>query len=171
MKAVLFLGAFRLPCFRCCALSGGDHIGVLEQITAGKKIGAAIRRPEDLEEALRHPNVGSIFLLSGDIIMLPAVMKRVRAAGKVLLVHVDLLEGVGKDRAGIGLLKRMGVSCLVTTKSGLVKAALDEGITVVQRLFIVDSEALKNGIRVAGSIRPDAVKNCLPLFRGTLWRR
>jgi glycerol uptake operon antiterminator len=133
-------------------------MGALEKITAGKKIGAAIRRPEDLEEALRHPNVGGIFLLGGDVLMLPEAVKRARAAGKVLVVHVDLLAGAGKDRAGIGLLKRMGVSCLVTTKSGLVKAALDEGITVVQRLFVVDSEALKTGLRVAGSVRPDAVE-------------
>jgi len=131
---------------------------LLKKLIAGKKIGAAIRRAEDLEEAVRHPNISSIFLLGGDINLLPAMVKKVRAADKVLLVDIDLLEGIGKDRAGVCLLTRMGVPGIVTTKSNLVKYAKDEGIMVVQRLFMVDSESLKTAIRVAGNVRPIAVE-------------
>lgn len=56
---------------------------LLKNLAAGKKIGAAIRRAEDLEEVIRHSNIGSIFLLGGDINLLPAMVKRVRAAEKV----------------------------------------------------------------------------------------
>lgn len=66
---------------------------------------------------------------------------------------MDLMEGIGKDRAGIRLLSRMGVPGIVTTKSNLVKYAREEGICAIQRLFIVDSESLKTAIRVAGSVR------------------
>lgn len=71
---------------------------------------------------------------------------------------MDLMEGIGKDRAGIRLLSRMGVPGIVTTKSNLVKYAREEGICAIQRLFIVDSESLKTAIRVAGSVRPTAVE-------------
>lgn len=130
----------------------------LTKAMGGKNIGASIRRLEDIEEAVRHPNISAIFLLGGDINYLPTLSKRVQAANKVLLVHIDLMEGIGKDRAGIHLLKRMGVQGIVTTKSNLVKFAKDEGLWVVQRLFIVDSESLKTAIRVAGNVKPSAVE-------------
>jgi len=144
--------------FGCRFALGGVCMDFLSKVMAGKKIGASIRRVEDLEEAVRHPNIRTIFLLGGDINFLPAMVKRVRAADKVLLVHIDLIEGVGKDRAGIHLLKRMGVQGIVTTKSSLVKFAIEEEIWVVQRLFIVDSESVKTAIRVAGNVKPTAVE-------------
>ncbi len=131
---------------------------MISKIMFNKKIGAAIRRVEDLEEAVRHPNVNGIFLLGGDINLLPTMLKKTREADKRLLVHIDLIEGIGKDRAGVCLLKRMGVSCIITTKSSLVRSALDEGVMVIQRLFMVDSESLKTGIKVAVNVRPDAVE-------------
>lgn len=133
-------------------------MGLLKKLMAGKNIGAAIRRTEDLEEAVRHPNISSIFLLGGDINFLPAMVKKVRAADKALLVHIDLMEGVGKDRAGICMVSRMGVNGIVTTKSNLVKCAMDEGIMVIQRLFMVDSESLKTAIKVAVNAKPMAVE-------------
>lgn len=95
--------------------------GFLSKVMAGKKIGAAIRRVEDLEEAVRHPNINTIFLLGGDINYLPSIIKRVASSNKILLVHVDLVEGIGKDRAGIRLLKRLGLKGIVTTKANLVR--------------------------------------------------
>lgn len=130
----------------------------LEKVMGRSHIGAAIRRVEDLEEAVRHPNIHAIFLLGGDINYLPGMIKRVRASSKVMLTHIDLLEGIGKDRPGIHLLKRMGVQGIVTTKSNLTKFAMEEDLWVVQRLFIVDSESVKTAVRVAENIKPHAVE-------------
>ncbi|MTV50200.1 glycerol-3-phosphate responsive antiterminator [Heliobacillus mobilis] len=130
----------------------------LQEVMKGKRVGGAIRRLEDLEEVLRHPNIQTIFLLGSDINHVPTVVKRVKAVDKILLVHIDLIEGVGKDKAGIHLLKRMGIHGVVTTKSNLAKFAIEEGLWVVQRIFIVDSESLKTAIRVAGDVRPNAVE-------------
>ena len=130
----------------------------MASIMGGTKIGAAIRRVEDLEEAVRHPGIKTIFLLGGDINYLPGLVKKITGAGKVILVHVDLMDGIGKDRAGIRLIARMGVSGIVTTKSSLVKHARNESICAIQRLFIMDSESIKTAIRVAGSVMPAAVE-------------
>ena len=119
---------------------------------------AAIRRVEDLEEAIRHPSVHAIFLLGGDINYLPGMIKKVRASKKMLLTHIDLVEGIGKDRAGLHLIKRMGVQGIVTTKSNLARFAKEEELWVVQRLFIVDSESVKTAVRVAENIKPHAVE-------------
>ncbi|MZP30449.1 glycerol-3-phosphate responsive antiterminator [Heliobacterium undosum] len=133
-------------------------MGFLETIMEGTKIGGALRRLEDLEELIGHPKIRTIFLLGGDVNQLPNAIKRIRVAQKNVLAHIDLIEGIGKDKAGIHLLKRMGVHGIVTTKSNLVKLTLDEGLWVVQRVFIVDSESIKTAIRVAGDVKPSAVE-------------
>lgn len=130
----------------------------LQTSMLGKKIGATIRRMDDMNEAIHHPNISTIFLLGTDINLLPSIVKKVLHAKKVLLVHIDMIEGLGKDRAGIHLLARMGVPGIVTTKANLVKCAREEGILVIQRLFILDSESVKTGIKVASVVKPDAVE-------------
>lgn len=130
----------------------------LKTVMLEKKIGATIRRVEDLNEAIHHPNIGTIFFLGADINILPSMVKKVHAANKVLLVHLDMLEGAGKDRAGIHLLARMGLRGLVTTKPNLVKFASDEGMVVIQRLFVLDSESVKTGIKMASAVKPNAVE-------------
>ncbi|CCO08642.1 glycerol-3-phosphate responsive antiterminator [Desulforamulus hydrothermalis] len=130
----------------------------LIKILLNKPVAAAVRRLDDMEEVLRHPNINAIFLLGGDINSLPPVVKRVRTTSKLLFIHIDLLEGIGKDRAGIHLLKRMGVHGIVTTKGNLVKYAREEGLYVIQRVFIVDSESVKTAIKVAENIKPHAVE-------------
>ena len=130
----------------------------LKNVMLQKKIGATVRRVEDLNEAIHHPNIGTIFLLGADINILPSIVKRVHADNKVLLVHLDMLEGAGKDRAGIHLLARMGLRGLVTTKPNLVKFGREEGLVVIQRLFVLDSESIKTGIRIALNVKPNAVE-------------
>ncbi|MDR3600321.1 MAG: glycerol-3-phosphate responsive antiterminator [Desulfosporosinus sp.] len=130
----------------------------LKTVMVDKKIGATIRRVEDLNEAVHHPNIGTIFLLGADINVLPSIIKKIHADNKVLLVHLDMLEGIGKDRAGIHLLARMGLRGLVTTKPNLVKFAKEEGMVVIQRLFVLDSESVKTGIKMASTVKPNAVE-------------
>jgi len=130
----------------------------LKTVMLEKKIGATIRRVEDLNEVINHPNIGTIFLLGANINVLPSIVKKVHAINKVLMVHLDMLEGAGKDRAGIHLLARMGLRGLVTTKPNLVKFACEEGMVVIQRLFILDSESVKTGIKMASAVKPNAVE-------------
>lgn len=130
----------------------------LKTMMFDKKIGATIRRVEDLSEAINHPNISTIFLLGSEINLIPSIVKKIHAENKSLLVHLDMLEGAGKDKAGIHLLARMGLRGLVTTKPNLVKFAKEEGMVVIQRMFILDSESVKTGIKMASSVKPDAVE-------------
>lgn len=118
----------------------------------------AARNYSDLTLALSKAAAPGVILLFGDINALPGLLAEAKGHGKTLLVHLDLLEGVGRDKAGVKHLARMGVSALITTKSQLVKVARDEGLLVVQRLFLMDSESLKTGIKLVKNLKPDAIE-------------
>ncbi|AEG60400.1 glycerol-3-phosphate responsive antiterminator [Desulforamulus ruminis] len=130
----------------------------MEELLFSKKIVACIRKLKDLPEALAHKNIDAIIALNGDINYLPSLIKRSREAGKLLLVHIDLFEGVGKDRPGLHFLTRLGLRGIVTTKSHLIKIGKEEGLLTVQRIFVVDSESLKTAIKVARQVQPHAIE-------------
>lgn len=118
----------------------------------------AVRSYEDYRYVLSHVYGPSVILLFGDINVLPGLLAEAQRHDKRLLVHLDLLEGVGKDRAGIKMLARLGINSLITTKSHLAKCAREEGMLVVQRLFLMDSEALKHGLHLLKSFTPDIIE-------------
>lgn len=116
------------------------------------------RNVDDFKFALANTKAASIILLFGDIIILPSIIKEAKKYNKRVLVHLDLLGGIGKDRSGIQYLARLGVNGAITTKPQLVKFAREEGMIVIQRLFVMDSEALKSGIHLLKTSKPDAVE-------------
>ncbi len=118
----------------------------------------ACRTEADFACALQLPNAPSLIILFGDINTLPEILQRAEAAGKLLLIHLDLLDGVGRDRAGILFLAKLGVKGLVTTKPQLGKMASQEGMRVIQRMFLLDSESLRTGIHILKGFRPDAIE-------------
>lgn len=130
---------------------------LLRLLCAGPVIPAA-RSMEDFTFALEKTVAPSIILLFGDIITLPGLLAQAQSHKKRLLVHLDLLDGIGKDEAGIRFLARIGVNGLITTKAYLCKTAREEGMIAIQRLFLMDSEALRTGVNLARKYKPDAVE-------------
>ena len=118
----------------------------------------ACRSEADFACALQLTQSPSIILLFGDINTLPGIIRRAEQADKLLLIHLDLLEGLGRDRAGILFLSRLGVKGLVTTKPQMGKMAQQEGMRVIQRMFLLDSESLRTGIHILKGFRPDAIE-------------
>ena len=118
----------------------------------------ACRTEADFAYALQLTQAPSLILLFGDINTLPGIIKRAEQADKLLLIHLDLLDGLGRDRAGILFLSRLGVKGLITTKPQMGKMAQQEGMRVIQRMFLLDSESLRTGIHILKGFHPDAIE-------------
>lgn len=118
----------------------------------------AARSIEDFNFAIEKTTAPSVILLFADILSLPALLEHARTYHKRVLVHFDLLHGIGKDEVGIKFLARMGVNGLITTKSHLCRLARAEGMIVIQRIFLTDSEAMRTGINLLHKFQPDAVE-------------
>ena len=121
------------------------------------KIAAAIRTEKDFSAALRS-QVDMIFLLHSNIMTLNASIREIRGAEKKSFVHVDFAEGIGRDRAGLEFLKKMGVDGICTTRTSLVKMAKDIGLYTVQRFFMIDSHSVGTSIDSIKFSKPDIVE-------------
>ena len=120
-------------------------------------VAAAIKSNEDMQIAL-DSDVLLLFMLKGDALQLAPFIAQTHQRGKGLVVHVDLVSGIGKDRAGIQYLHQIDVDAIITSRSQLVSAGRAEGLTTIQRLLLVDDSSLETGIRTIARANPDIVE-------------
>lgn len=101
---------------------------------------AAVQQ-KGLLAALDAP-VSIIFHLDVNLIDAEKVISQVHDAGKYIFIHLDLAEGIGKDRAGIRYLAQCGADGIISTKSQLIRYAKEQGLIAVQRFFALDSKGM-----------------------------
>ncbi|MCS7235802.1 MAG: glycerol-3-phosphate responsive antiterminator [Armatimonadota bacterium] len=138
----------------------GAAPGVLETLLRGLRefpVVPAVRSLEDVEEARRR-GAAAIFFFKGDVFALREALARCADSGVPVYVHLDLVEGVGKDAAGIRLLRELGAAGVVSTRGPLLREAKASGLLAVHRVFMVDSEALRTGIAAVRAADPDLVE-------------
>lgn len=120
-------------------------------------VAAALKSNEDMQVALNSDAV-LLFMLKGDAFQLAPYVSQAHRRGKGVVVHIDLVSGVGKDRAGISYLHQIGVDAIITSRSQLVSAAKAEGLITIQRLLLLDDSALETGVRTIARAAPDFVE-------------
>ena len=119
---------------------------------------AAFRNIENLRiQDLKHIDV--LFILGGSIFDLPSVVEQASGYGKLVLIDIDLIKGIGKDAPGIHFLARESrVHGIITTRSNLIHSAQREGLISIQRIFVLDSGSLAGGLSVIEKSEPDAIE-------------
>lgn len=122
-----------------------------------RKIIAATRSDTEFLAACKS-DAEIIFDLDSDIMTLPKKLKKANEFNKKLFVHIDLAEGIGKDKSGITFLKKMGVYGIISTKNNIIKLAREACLCTVQRFFIVDSKSIQTTVESTHSSRPDMIE-------------
>ena len=110
-----------------------------------------------------------IFYLKANLL---TVEKRIAEAiekGKTVFVHIDLADGIGKDKTGIEFLSKCGVHGIISTRNQLINIAKDKGLMTVQRFFALDSQGLDSIRDIASSadlieIMPGVVPKIIQRF-------
>lgn len=85
-----------------------------------------------------------IFHLGADLMSIPGAVQAVHDAGKYIFIHIDLAEGLGKDRAAIKYLAQCGADGIISTKAQLIRYAKESGLITVQRFFALDSKGMES---------------------------
>ncbi len=134
-----------------------NEAGTLPADIFRRQVIPALRSPADLPLVLEL-GLPTAIMLKGDIFDVERMMSL--GQGKLyLLLHIDLIEGIGRDRAGLTYLKQQfGISGIVSTRSNLVKEARSLGLVSILRMFVLDSAAYTTGIQLVNSLKPDAVE-------------
>lgn len=109
-------------------------------------------------EALRAP-VEVYFLLGGSIMDIAPRVERLREAGRRVFVHIDLVEGLGRDTVAVDyLLRHVRPDGVISTKANLLAHAKEIGLITVQRIFLLDSLSYERGVASARKLGPDLIE-------------
>ena len=118
----------------------------------------AVKDEESLEVCLKSDS-SVIFILFGDICSIADIVERIKEKGKLAMVHMDLIAGLGSKEVSVDFIKkRTRADGIITTKPILVKRAKELGLAAVLRFFIIDSMALANLSRQTREARPDCIE-------------
>lgn len=122
---------------------------------------AAVRSVADIEAALRT-DVEVIFILGGDVVMIPKYVDRIKVGGRLAIVHLDLVAGLTSREASVNYLKAIAnADGIITTRAALIPYARQLGLATVLRYFVLDSMASENIKRqneLPAHQRPDAIE-------------
>jgi len=122
-----------------------------------KSIIAAVRSDNELDMAL-SADVWVIFDLCPNLMTLAQRAETVHNAGKKLYIHMDLAEGIGKDRCGVDFVRRCKVDGIISTRSNIIKLGREAGLSTVQRFFIVDSKSVDTTVETVKTSKPDMIE-------------
>ena len=119
---------------------GREFVEVIE----AAPIVAAVKDDSGLEMCLKS-DVDAVFVLYGDICTIAEIVSKVKDAGKIAMVHMDLITGLSpKDISTDFIRKYTGADGIITTKGNLITHAKEIGLATVLRYFVLDSMALIN---------------------------
>ncbi len=130
----------------------------LEEILIENPIIAALRNDNDLNKAVKS-NAQVVFILYGNIMTVKDICDKLREADKLVFIHIDMLEGLKGDFAGLEFIKNfIDPHGIITTKATNVKYAKQLGLSTIQRIFVIDSMSLDTGAKNIKDAAPDAAE-------------
>ena len=138
------------------------------QRSISNKVIAAVRTNDELLRAA-FSDVRIVFHLSPNILTLENDIKIMHSAGKKLFLHLDLADGIGRDRSGIEYIKKLGVDGIISTRTSIIKYARELVVFTVQRFFIVDSQSIYTTIEALKSSKAQMIE-VMPAMGKTIMR-
>ena len=120
---------------------------------------AAVKEMEGLNRCCQVPDIKVVFVLFGDICNIDSIVKRIKAADKVAIVHIDLITGLSPKEVTVDFIRQhTGVDGIISTKPTMIRRAKDLGMYTVMRFFLLDSMSLENISKQLSVVKPDFIE-------------
>jgi glycerol uptake operon antiterminator len=119
---------------------------------------AAVQKEDELDTALKG-KANIVFLLTGSIFNIQNLVNRVKAEGKLVFLHMEFIEGIAADRSGVTYVaQHIQPTGIISTRSNIIRMAKDMGLITIQRLFLIDRNAIIKGVKMLEQTQPDAIE-------------
>ncbi len=118
----------------------------------------AIKSAQHLNDAANSDG-DIVFLLNEDILNLKEKITFLHQHNKKVFVHIDMITGLSSSPISVDYMKNeFNLDGIITTKTNIVKRAIELDLKVVQRFFFIDSMSLENAIESLRKVKPDAIE-------------
>ena len=101
---------------------------------------AAVKDMEGLGQCCQTEEIRVVFILFGDLCSIGAIVEQVKAADKVAMVHMDLVQGLSSKEIAVDFIKQYTkADGIISTKPMMIKRAKELELYTVMRFFLLDS--------------------------------
>ncbi len=110
-------------------------------------------------ERCRETESGVVFILFGNICNISEIVRRVKEVGKIAIVHIDLIAGLGNKEIAVDFIKELAnPDGIISTRPTLLKRGKELGLFTILRFFVLDSMALENLKKQETLVKPDMIE-------------
>lgn len=118
---------------------------------------AAIKDDDGLEKCLECDNARIVFILYGDICSISGIVNRVKEAGKIAIVHVDLIIGLSNKEIAVDFIhQNTQADGIISTRQSFIHRAKGLNMYSILRVFVLDSIALSS-LEKLQNVHPDLI--------------
>lgn len=111
----------------------------------------AIKDEAGLEACLRVPDATVVFVLYGEAATIADIVERLKAAGKQVMVHMDLIQGLSVREEAVDFIARYtDADGIISTRFEQIRRGKQLDLSTIYRIFVIDSKALSNVGRHVG---------------------
>lgn len=143
----------------CCALKEAVMDASLFDLVEENPVIAAVKDEKGLSLCCSSGEIRVVFVLFGDLVGIGGIVDRIKEAGKLAMVHVDLIEGLGSREIAVDFIKTYTkADGIISTRPSLIKRGKELGLYTTLRIFLLDSMSLGNVDRQLASAKPDMLE-------------
>ncbi len=99
-----------------------------------------------------------IFYLEANLFTAKQRIDAAHNRGKRIFIHMDLAEGLGRDRTALEYLSALKADGIISTKAQLIRMARELGMLTVQRFFLLDTKGVNSIQEMLTSSKPDMIE-------------
>ncbi len=93
------------------------------------------------------------------MVSLPGLVERLHQAGKLAVVHADLIAGLGGKDVAVDYIRTAAkADGIISTRPAFIRRGRELGLFTVLRFFVFDSLSLGNVAASAAATQPDVVE-------------
>lgn len=121
----------------------------------------AVKEDADIDRAIENQSK-IVFTLYGDVLDITDIVKRLKDAGKVVFVNIDLVDGFASKSSVLKFMKEYtDADGIISSKGSMVRAAKELGFYTIHRFFVLDSASYRSITKQLDISRADFI-NIVP---------
>ena len=105
----------------------------------------AIKDDEGFQASLKLDEARIVFVLYGEVATIADITGQLKAAGKMVMGHMDLIAGLSTREEAVDFIaKYTKADGVISTRFEQIKRGKQLGLSTIYRIFVIDSKALSN---------------------------
>lgn len=130
----------------------------IEDLLANNPIIPSVKNESMIEAAIANESE-LVLVLFGDIMNISDIVTRLKNAGKIVFVDIDLIEGLSSKNISVDYVRAHAkVDGIISNRAPILKYAREQGFITIHRFFLIDSISFHNIPKLLEISAPDIIQ-------------